>query len=149
MDKLREVFKKIQPGTGILLLALLGVVFLTLPDGKENKSSEIEPPGFSLEEQEKKIGDALRNIEGVGEVAVTLSLRGGVERDFSESADSSYYSTGGGRKVERRYLYPEYLGAVVICEGGDRDRVRLEVTRAVSSLTGLGSDRITVLKMRN
>ena len=39
-------------------------------------------------------------------------------------------------------------GAVVVCAGGDDAKVRLAVTRAVSAYTGLGSDRITVLKMR-
>ena len=39
-------------------------------------------------------------------------------------------------------------GAVVVCAGGGDAGVRLEVTRAVSAYTGLGSDRITVIKMK-
>ncbi len=38
-------------------------------------------------------------------------------------------------------------GVVVVCAGGDSASVRLDVTRAVSVYTGLGADRITVLKM--
>ena len=39
-------------------------------------------------------------------------------------------------------------GAVVIAEGADRPAVKLNLIQAVSSLTGLGMDQITVIKMR-
>ena len=45
-----------------------------------------------------------------------------------------------------RTLYPTYRGALVVCQGGDRADVRLTVTEAVASLTGLSADRITVAK---
>ena len=38
-------------------------------------------------------------------------------------------------------------GVVVVCEGADKARVRLDVIRAVGSYTGFPSDRITILKM--
>ena len=43
---------------------------------------------------------------------------------------------------------PLYRGAVVVCEGGDRAAVVQAVKAAVSSLTGLKSDEITVMKMK-
>ena len=39
-------------------------------------------------------------------------------------------------------------GAVVVCSGADDARVRLTVTNAVAGYTGLGSDKITVMKMK-
>ncbi len=39
-------------------------------------------------------------------------------------------------------------GCVVVCEGADDPAVCLEVTRAVAAYTGLGSDQISVFKMR-
>ena len=41
-----------------------------------------------------------------------------------------------------------YLGAVVVCDGADSATVRLRVMQAVSALTGLGSDKISVIKMK-
>ena len=38
-------------------------------------------------------------------------------------------------------------GVVVVCGGAYDANVRLEIIKAVSSYTGFGSDRITVLKM--
>lgn len=39
-------------------------------------------------------------------------------------------------------------GAVVVCSGGDSPTARYLVTNAVSAYTGLGSDKITVMKMK-
>ncbi len=40
-------------------------------------------------------------------------------------------------------------GAVVVCEGADNASVKLDILRAIGSYTGLGSDKITILKMSN
>lgn len=39
-------------------------------------------------------------------------------------------------------------GAVIVCSGADDPGVRLNVTNAVAAYTGLGSDKITVMKMK-
>ena len=39
-------------------------------------------------------------------------------------------------------------GAVIVCQGADDPEVRLNVTNAVAAYTGLGSDKITVMKMK-
>ncbi len=40
-------------------------------------------------------------------------------------------------------------GVVVACSGASNAAVRLDIIRAVSSYTGFGSDKITILKLRN
>ena len=42
--------------------------------------------------------------------------------------------------------YPRFVDALIVCEGGDRADVQLKVTQAVSALTGLSSERISVVK---
>lgn len=44
-------------------------------------------------------------------------------------------------------LYSED-GVVVVCSGAESARVRLDVVNAVTAYTGYGSDRVTVLKMK-
>ena len=39
-------------------------------------------------------------------------------------------------------------GCVVVCTGADSPAVRLDVTNAVAAYTGLGSDKISVMKMK-
>ena len=45
-------------------------------------------------------------------------------------------------------LPPVYLGAVIVCQGGDLPAVRLAVVEAVGAATGLTADKISVLKMK-
>ena len=156
-NKLLERALALLSNRTVLVGLLLGaVVLLALPVGAAKKpeiqpDTGIYPPAFSLEEQEERIREALERIDGVGEVDVRLSLLGTPSRELAmEDREALVISSGGGSQsaVELRYLYPEYRGAVIICEGGSQSRVRLDVTQAVASLTGLGSDKITVIKMK-
>ena len=59
--------------------------------------------------------------------------------------------TDGSRKesaVIQQRLPETYRGAVIVCDGADRAAVCLSVVEAVSKVTGLSSDRISVLKMK-
>ena len=57
--------------------------------------------------------------------------------------------SGGEGPLTREVTYTVYQGAVVACQGADSAQVRLEIVRAVASLTGLGSDKITVIKLKD
>ena len=47
---------------------------------------------------------------------------------------------------EARVLLSEN-GVVVICDGAENPKIRLDIIQAVGSYTGFGSDKITILKM--
>lgn len=38
-------------------------------------------------------------------------------------------------------------GAVIVCDGAGNAKTRLDITTAVSTYTGFGADKITILKM--
>ena len=50
--------------------------------------------------------------------------------------------------VGRAQVLLSKKGAVVVCDGADSAVVRLEVTDAVMAYTGLGGDKISVMKMK-
>ena len=43
---------------------------------------------------------------------------------------------------------PIYQGAIILCQGADSAAVRLSIVDAVANVTGLSTDKITVLKMK-
>ena len=48
-----------------------------------------------------------------------------------------------------RQVIPEiYQGAVVVFTGSDDPKIKLEIVDAVSKVTGLGANKISVLKMK-
>ena len=63
---------------------------------------------------------------------------------------SAWYRTAAAanaREVKR--VLPVFRGAVVLCDGADDASVRLSVTQAVSTVCGIGADKVTVLKMKS
>ena len=42
---------------------------------------------------------------------------------------------------------PVYRGAIIVCQGADDPAVRLAITEAVSKITGIGANCISVLRM--
>ena len=54
---------------------------------------------------------------------------------------------GGEEPVTLQLFAEQYRGAVIVAEGGGDPSVALALTRAVSAATGLGADKITVMKM--
>ncbi len=148
---------------GLLLAALgLGILLLLLPragSGAKEIPAATEPP-FSLEAEEARIAKALSRIAGAGQVTVILTLDTGLHREYARNTEDSRQVTGGGEsrsqaksEVARsqeealtvQYAYPRYRGALVIVQG-DGSTLKLEITQAVSALTGLGTDRITVIR---
>ena len=108
--------------------------------------------------------EILSKISGVGRVDVMLTLHSGGELVLAEDAALRYSGsaqspdsyerstdtvTTAGGVVVRQEICPQYRGALVVCDGGNSDRVRLAVIDAVGALTGLGSDRIAVVKWRD
>ena len=52
--------------------------------------------------------------------------------------------SGSQEVVPLQTLAPQFQGALVVCPGGEDPEVCLQIIQAVSALTGLGSDRISV-----
>lgn len=51
------------------------------------------------------------------------------------------------RGVGKAQVISSENGVVICCEGADNAKVRLDIIKAVSSYTGFGSDKITILKL--
>ena len=74
-------------------------------------------------------------------------IRTGATRETETETVVISRGSGGEETVVLEIRAEQYRGAVVVCEGGDDPGVVLALTRAVSAATGLGADRITVMKM--
>lgn len=138
-----------------LLLALIaGVVLLIVPFGgsKEVRTeTDLSAPVFSLKNEESRLKEQLEKISGAGRVSVLLSVSGSVLRELAENIDETLVISSGSGNGEEvvvlHYVNPEYTGAVIVCDGASSSSVRLGITRAVESFTGLSTDKIRVIQM--
>lgn len=160
LGKLTGLFQKYKY---VLLVILAGIVLLLLPElgGARPRNTEggTQLQTFDLDETERKLEQTLSKIGGAGEVSVMLTLEGSERQVLAQDAAVSQNGTdsessrttvvvsqGSGiqQTVALQQLSPQFRGALVVCSGGDDPQVRLELTRAVAALTGLGADRISV-----
>ena len=145
----------------VLLVMAAGVLLMMLPMGPSGGSEEAQGPPegegqFDLELFEEKLSQVLSDIQGAGKTRVVLTLKSGSRQVLAQDTQSrgegersvSTVTLGRGsgsqEVVPLQTVAPQFRGALVVCAGGDDPGVRLQVIRAVSALTGLGSDCITV-----
>ena len=142
----------------LLFVLLVGIILLSLPQKSSSKEQEVVPPvRDSKAETEEHLSDILRKISGAGDVAVLLTEEAGERTVYQmdsagENARQDTVIVTGTDRSQRGLIQqirsPEYRGAVVVCQGADDPNIRLAIVEAVSNVTGLGSDRISVLKMK-
>ena len=136
-----------------LIVLAVGVLLVLLPVGGASKKSEPEKelcaPAFSLEDEELRLQRQLSKIKGAGRVSVLLSVMGSASRELAESGEETLVisSSGGENVVDLYYVNPQYIGAVIVCDGADSAQVRLSVTEAVCAFTGLSAERVKVMQM--
>ena len=143
----------------VALILALGLLLMLLPEKQEQASVPAEAAQAQTPELQEQLSELLSHMKGAGKVRVLLTQCAGEETlyqtdgDIREDARQSdtVIITDSDRSqygLVRQVNPPEYLGAVVLCQGADNPSVKLSIVEAVSKATGLTTDRITVLKMK-
>ena len=152
----------------VALTAVLGIVLLLLPGGNGKKQEGGAPDAaedFDRTALQEEMEEILSSLDGVGHLKLMLTVDGGsayeLARDEAQTQKRGGEDTGertqksetvvlgsgaSAEVVVTRSRFPAFIGALVVCEGGDRAEVRLRVTQAVAALTGLSTEKITVVQ---
>jgi len=119
--------------------ALVALIFLTdvfsAGSGK-TKVSDAGPADLEQEYEkrlEKKLADALSEIDGVGKLTVVITL--------DTLSENVYNDKGGAIKT---VITPKVRGAAIICEGGGNIAVKEKVVELASKVLGVSTARICV-----
>lgn len=147
----------------VLLILLIGIGLMLIPFESKEKAEVSQQataptqPDISLE-----LSRILSQIDGAGEVSVMLTIHTGISTVY-QTDDSTTTGENSTSKQDtviitdenrtqtgliQHIVYPEYRGAIIVCQGADDLQVRLNIMEAVARITGLGMDKISVLKMK-
>ena len=142
-----------------ILTVLVGLAILLLPTS--NVIAQPEPAAQVIEvpDMEERLEAILSGIVGAGSVQVLLTEESGrqtlyqtdIQSDDSRRTEDTVLVEDAARTesgLVRQTLEPKYRGAVVLCDGADQSAVKLAIVEAVGCVTGLGADRICVLKRK-
>lgn len=170
IKELSEKQKNDKKSAFIILAGILGFFLLVLSNfftsdsintTEDNVNSNttavmtIEQIESNLEE---RLCETISQISGVGKVSVMVSISSAGEYIYAKNnksqndSDSSsmeneiviYDSGDGDSGLVVSIKSPDVLGVVVVCEGGGSAVIKAEITQLVTSLFGIGSDRVYV-----
>ena len=165
VSKVKTIYDLFLRYKYVALVIVAGIVLLLLPT-KESKEMSIAAPSyseeeFSVAELENRLSAILSRIDGAGQVCVMLTAESGTRKVFAQDGvmdqknesmrsekETVIISSGAGMQetVLVQQIYPKFQGALVVAAGGDDPVVQLKLTEAVTALTGLGADKISVCK---
>lgn len=161
-SKVQSLFQKYKYA---FIIFLVGILFMIVPGkllGSEDRGEvqEVVEQGSSVQQELEEI---LSYIKGAGTVRVMLKELSGEETIYEVNEDISVSDSSSDTKIDvititdqnrnehgliKQVNPPKYQGAVILCQGGDDPSVKFAITDAVSKITGLGADKIAVLKMK-
>lgn len=160
MTERKETLKEfIRRYRYVAIVLLAGLILMAWPEKGGDEPELQELSSESIPQLQDTLGEILSLVHGAGKVKVLLTQETGEQyfyqtdenttqdntrKDTVLITDSNREETG----LIRQIKSPVYRGAVVLCQGADNASVRLSVMEAVKSVTGLSSDRITILKMK-
>ena len=162
MDGIKDKLKSLGKYKYVLFVILIGVVLMLLPN-KTTRKAEPAETTISEVNEEERIQNILQMVHGAGRVAVYLKTERSeqyiyqTDNDTNSTTDRNDQSkdtvlvTDSERNQSgliQTVLTPKYAGAVIVCDGADDAYVKLSIVDAVSKATGLGSDKISVLKLK-
>lgn len=139
----------------VLIVVAVGLILMLLPGGSTPKQEKPQQIQETEADFATELAEILSKIKGAGKVEVMLTTAQGQETCYQTDSrgedqstvtitDSARNETGLIRQVNP----PTYLGAIIVCQGGDDPGVRLAIVESVAKVTGLGADRISVMKMK-
>ena len=141
----------------LLLVLLVGVGLMLIPSNSEKKEVQQTPAAVVTQQSlSEELTAILSKIQGAGKVQVLLTVKAGeqiiyqVDPNGTDREDTVIITDAERAQngLIQQIIPPSYRGAIILCQGADSASVRLAVTEAVSSVTGLDSNRISVLKMK-
>lgn len=164
LDYKNRIFGLLEKYKFAAIILIIGIFMMLLPKSVEKDVQHEQPlqqsePVSRVAELENILGQ----ISGVGKVKVLLTEAYGAETVYQTDEICSVSQDTENTKIEtiivkntdkgetgliRTVSPPVYLGAIIVCEGGDSPTVKFSIVQAVSNVTGIPSDRITVLKMK-
>ncbi len=153
----------------LLLVILAGLVILLWPRGTDPPAATniSAAETFDLQEMERRLSETLSAISGVGKAEVMLTLKTDMEVVVVQDTNTRSHremendkpqvlederqtetvltgSSGSGSPIIAKRIYPQYRGALIVCEGAEDVKVQMAVLEAVAALTGLRSDAVTI-----
>ena len=140
------MFKKYKNKIIISSLVIIGIALILLSSFDFSKKKNDSLPTLYTEALEDKIEDFLKNVDGINEAKVILTLDTSNESVYAQSSSGlDYILTSDGKPISVTEIYPTVRGVAIACTGGERDDIKIKVTELIGAYLGISSNRIKIV----
>ncbi|MBQ4509547.1 MAG: hypothetical protein II984_02385 [Clostridia bacterium] len=140
------MFKKYKNKIIISSLVIIGIALILLSSFDFSKKKDDSLPTLYTEALEDKIEDFLKNVDGINEAKVILTLDTSNESVYAQSSSGlDYILTSDGKPISVTEIYPTVRGVAIACTGGERDDIKIKVTELIGAYLGISSNRIKIV----
>ena len=172
-DKLKKGFKGDKRLKIIVIIGVIGVALLIMSEAFNSDTVATEGVNVSVNTQEyakaveKELSHIISKIEGAGECSVMVTMDCGIETIYATQEESSYdfdddsesrdnsvsyvvinSPSGGKQALVIKEIQPKLRGIIIVCEGGNNSKVKMNIINAVSSAFDISSTKSSVQKMK-
>ncbi|MBQ8541031.1 MAG: hypothetical protein IJ435_06105 [Clostridia bacterium] len=157
MADLKQLLRDIPKKNLIYILGAVGIalIFISSISPEKTEPTVIEEDFDYCRTLEEKLEKILPEIASVGKVSVMITAKNygrvTLAKDKAEGREQTVIlnQKGGGEDamiIEE--TYPSILGVIIAAEGGSNDKVKTELTEAVSALLGVDAHRIKIFERK-
>ena len=172
-SKFSELIKKIKNIKHIeviiaicLIVAIIGVYFITSKTKSSNSVANVSEATKSTDELEVKLCNVLSDIEGAGKVSVMITYDGSSEIVTANTTTTSTDKTNSNDRTAEsknetvspvlinqsgtttplivKEIMPEVKGVIVIAEGANDIKVRLNLVNAVCTALAVDAEKVEI-----
>lgn len=174
MGKLKELFQKIKTIKNyeiilsLLIIAVVLLIYFSINDTDANKKDvTIESSSVTLTDGlENRLAEILSQIDGVGEVGVLITFSSTVEQVTATTENNHSTTTSNGSNstttstntsspiisnqsvIVLQEKMPEIIGVIVVAEGANDLKVKLNILNAVSTALDIDKNSIQIYTRR-
>lgn len=158
MNDIRSTFGKLKGKelwiAIIAVVIMLAIYFSTMSCSSDKPATTERAESNYCTDMRDELRSAIVNLTGDKNASVVISWESSVEivtaQQTSSTSTSSSSSTqvinnsGESHPIVIKEIYPQALGVIVVCKGGNDAAVKVKITLAVATLLNISSEKVLV-----
>ncbi len=151
-DLIKKIVPEVKKYWFIPVMLLLGILLMTRQLDQPEAiavTAAIDEDGY-IAETERRIVEMLKGVEGAGDCLVTITLSSGGKKEYVREDGNVLVITdkdGNQSAVISRENAPEIAGVTVATKGAGSALVRNNIVGSVSTVLGIGTNKICVVSI--
>ena len=152
LSKLKDIKHK-EIIIAVVAVVVMLIIYFSSFGGTSEKVVEAEDNQDYCSRIRQQIESAISRMDGAGKAEVVINWSSGVEIVTAQNTTTNGNSTSSqivqssGGPVVIKEIYPRAIGVLIVCEGGNNAKIKIDIIMAISTLMDISTDKVLVFGM--